>query len=78
MAKPAYRAYTVIKREPKANGDNNDYWLNLGAVFPHEDGEGFNVLLQSLPLDGKIVLRVYKDDEPEEETKPKGKPHYKK
>ena len=35
MAKPAYRAYTVIKRE-----DKDDYWLNLGACYPHEDGEG--------------------------------------
>ena len=60
MAKPAYRAYTVIKRENK-----DDYWLNLGVAFPHEDGEGFNLLLQALPLDGKIVLRTYKEDEEE-------------
>ena len=39
MAKPAYRAYTVIKRE-----DKDDYWLNLGVAFRHEDGEGFNLL----------------------------------
>ena len=46
-------------------------------AFPHEDGEGFNLLLQALPLDGKIVLRTYKEDE-EEEKAPKGKPQYKK
>jgi hypothetical protein len=72
VAKPAYRAYTVIKRDNK-----DDYWLNLGVAFPHEDGEGFNLLLQALPLDGKIVLRTYKEDE-EEEQKGKGKPQYKK
>jgi hypothetical protein len=72
MAKPAYRAYTVIKRENK-----DDYWLNLGVAFPHEDGEGFNLLLQAMPLDGKIVLRTYKEDE-EEEQKGKGKPSNKK
>ena len=72
MAKPAFRAYTVIKREGK-----DDYWLNLGVAFPHEDGEGYNLLLQALPFDGKIVLRTYKEDE-EEEQKPKGKPQYKK
>ena len=48
MAKPAYRAYTVIKRE-----DKDDYWLNLGACYPHEDGEGFNLLLNALPVDRK-------------------------
>lgn len=68
MAKPTHRAYTVIKREGK-----EDYWLNLGVAFAHDDGEGFNILLQAFPLDGKLVLRTYKEDEPEEE-KPKGKP----
>jgi hypothetical protein len=63
---PAYRAYTVIKREGK-----DDYWLNLGVAFAHEDGEGFNLLLQALPTDGKLVLRRYKEDA--EEEKPKGK-----
>lgn len=67
MAAPAYRAYTVIKREGK-----DDYWLNLGVAFPHDDGEGFNLLLQALPLDGKIVLRTYKESE-EDEQKVKAK-----
>jgi hypothetical protein len=39
----------------------------LGAAFPHQSGDGFNVILQALPLpsgDGtcKIVLRPPKDD----------------
>jgi hypothetical protein len=38
MSAPAYRAYTVIKRDGK-----DDFWLNLGVAFPHEDGEGFNL-----------------------------------
>jgi hypothetical protein len=68
MSKPAYRAYTVVKRENK-----DDYWLNIGVCFAHEDGDGFNLLLQALPIDGKIVLRRYKEDE-EEEKVTKGKP----
>ena len=69
MAKPAYRAYSVIKREGK-----EDFWLNLGVAFPHEDGEGFNVLLQALPVDAKIVLRTYKESEQEQtEVIEKGK-----
>ncbi len=69
MAKPAFRAYTVVKHEGK-----EDYWLNLGIAFPHDDGEGFNLLLQALPIDGKIVLRTYKE---EEDDKSKGKPPHK-
>jgi hypothetical protein len=63
VANPAYRAYTVVKREGK-----DDFWLNLGVAFAHEDGEGFNILLQALPTDAKLVLRTYKE-KPEEQEK---------
>jgi hypothetical protein len=67
--KPAFRAYTVIKREGK-----EDFFLNIGVCYDHSDHGGYNLLLQALPLDGKIVLRRYKDDEEEEaEEKPKAK-----
>ncbi len=73
MSAPAYRAYTVIKREGK-----EDYWLNLGVAFRHEDGEGLNVLLQAMPLDGKFVLRTYKEREEEQkEVVEKGKKYKK-
>jgi hypothetical protein len=68
MATPAYRAYTVIKREGK-----DDYWLNLGVAFAHEDGQGFNILLQALPTDAKLVLRTYKEQPEEQEKVIKGK-----
>jgi hypothetical protein len=53
LRQPAYRAYTVIKREGQ-----DDFWQALGAAFPHQDGKGFNIVLQALPIDGKIVLRA--------------------
>ena len=46
MAK-MYRVYSVIER-PK----QDDFWLNIGMAFPHEKGDGFNVVLQALPLHG--------------------------
>jgi hypothetical protein len=63
MAK-MYRVYSIIER-PK----QDDYWLNIGVAFPHEDGEGFNVILQALPVhgNGKIVLRAYDPDKHETE-----------
>lgn len=54
---PTYQAYTVVKREGQ-----DDFWLNIGAAFMHQDGEGFNVVLQALPINGKIVLRPPKSD----------------
>ena len=59
MAK-MYRVYSIIER-PK----QDDYWrLNIGVAFPHENGDGFNVILQALPLhgNGKLVLRAYDAD----------------
>jgi hypothetical protein len=55
---PTHRAYSVIRREGQ-----DDFWLNLGLVFPHKDGNGFNIMLQALPLDGRIVCREISDDD---------------
>jgi hypothetical protein len=68
MSAPAFRAYTISKREPLPDGKNNDFWLNIGVAFPHEDGQGFNVLLQAMPTDGKIVLRRYREKPEEQEA----------
>ena len=51
---PMFRAYTIIDRK---NGD--PFWLNIGVAFIHRDTKGLNIMLQALPLDGKLVLRNY-------------------
>ena len=38
------------------------------VAFAPDDGEGFNILLQALPVDAKLVLRTYKE-KPEEQEK---------
>ena len=55
MAK-MYRVYSVIER-PK----QDDSWLNIGMAYAHEKGDGFNVILQVLPLhgNGRLVLRAF-------------------
>ena len=53
---PIYRAYTIVEREKDV-----PFWLNIGSAFVHKDGKGFNVFLQALPLDGKLVLRLYEE-----------------
>jgi hypothetical protein len=52
-----YRVCSVIQR-PKAE----DYWLNIGAAFPHEDEQGFmpcrcmgKLVLRAVEADGKVV-----------------------
>ena len=59
---PTHRAYSVIKREGQ-----DDYWLNLGLAFPHKDGKGFNIMLQAIPFDQKIVIREITGDDKDTE-----------
>ena len=55
-----HRAFSVIKREGQ-----EDYW-----VPEHADGKGYNVILRTLLIDGKLVLRVPKSDEGENRPPP--------
>jgi hypothetical protein len=55
---PSHRVYAVTK-----NGKRN-FWQPIGAVWPHSDGEGFNLKLDYLPLnDAEIVIRKPKAEE---------------
>ena len=63
---PTHRAYSVIRR----GEGQDDFWLNIGLVFPHKDDGGFNIMLQAFPLDGKIVCREITANEEAEETIP--------
>jgi hypothetical protein len=63
---PTHRAYSVIRREGQ-----DDYWLNVGLVFPHKDGDGFNIMLQAFPLDGKIVCRKIDDETDQQQPPPR-------
>ena len=51
---PDFRAYTAIRREGQ-----KDFWVDVGAAFMHSDGSGMNVVLQAMPLDGRIILRPF-------------------
>lgn len=49
---PVLIAYTV-KRSPKTT---RAIWTRIGEAFPHDVGAGLTIVLDSLPLDGRIVL----------------------
>lgn len=65
----SHRAYSVIRREGQ-----DDYWLNIGLMFPHKDDAGFNIMLQAFPLDGKIVCRAITAEDEAEEAAPSRRP----
>lgn len=58
---PTHKVYTVEDRE----GEKEPFWTRIGSAFPHKDGNGFNIVLSALPLNGRLVLREIEDEEPE-------------
>jgi hypothetical protein len=54
--RPTHVAYSVRERENKKSE-----WRPIGVAWQHGDGKGFNVVLDALPLDGKVVLRSSED-----------------
>ena len=53
---PSHIAYQVREREGRKS-----FWTRIGSAWPHTDGKGFNIQLDSVPLDGRITLRVATD-----------------
>lgn len=39
---------------------NNAFWTKIGAAWTHDDGNGLNLTLKLLPLDGRVVIRTAK------------------
>ena len=55
--KPTDTAFTV--RDYKtSDGKDKGRWLEIGAAWVHKDGKGFDVTLEALPVDGRLVLRL--------------------
>jgi hypothetical protein len=54
----AAKAPTHVAYQVRDGKDDKGFWTRIGAAWPHSDGKGFNVTLDSVPLDGRIVLRV--------------------
>lgn len=48
---PSHIAYHVRNRE-----GGKGFFTRIGAAWPTKDGKGFNVQLDSVPLDGRITL----------------------
>ena len=48
--KPALIAYAVTGEGKQA------FWTRIGSAWPHQHGEGFNIELNALPVNGRIVL----------------------
>ena len=50
---PSHIVYQVRDREGQKG-----FWTRIGSAWSHADGNGFNIQLDCVPLDGRITLRV--------------------
>jgi hypothetical protein len=52
---PTHRA--VIGRDYKdAAGTDKTHWTEIGAAWPIKEGKGLRVVLDAIPVDGKLML----------------------
>lgn len=49
---------SFIASQVNEGKDGKSHFDRIGAAFEHGDGDGHTVLLDSMPLDGRIVLRT--------------------
>lgn len=54
--RPDLAAYVVRDREDKKSN-----WREIGVAFKHKDGKGFDLLLDAVPVSGRVVLREIED-----------------
>jgi hypothetical protein len=50
---PSHIVYHVRDRE-----GGEGFWTRIGAAWAHNDGKGLNIQIETMPLDGRITLRV--------------------
>jgi len=50
--KPTHRIYRVIGEGKNAS------WTPIGAAWPNQDGMGFSITCDAIPLQGRLVMRV--------------------
>ena len=57
--KPTHRAF-IVKNFTDKDGKEKSRWLEIGSVWPHEDGKGFDREARRRADRRKIVIRLDK------------------
>jgi hypothetical protein len=59
-SKPTHIAYVVSN--PKEGSDKKAIWREVGAVWPHKNGNGFDVVVpEGIAVSGRIVCTEPKE-----------------
>jgi len=60
--KPAFIAYAVTGEGKQT------FWTRIWSAWPHQASEGFNIELNALPMNGRIVLMLPKAEQSTDEV----------
>ena len=62
MNKPTHLAYVVKDVKPGSHPDKGAVWHRVGAVWPHKNGNGFDLVIpEGISVSGRIVITERKD-----------------
>lgn len=65
MSKPSHIAYIV--KDPPEGSDKQAQWREIGAVWPHKNGKGFDVVIyEQISVSGRITCTERKEKAPEQ------------
>lgn len=64
-----------VTREYGEGKEAKTFWSRVGVAWKHKNGEGYNILLDAVPVDGKLVmLPPPEDKEGDAPGKSRGRP----
>jgi type IV secretory pathway TraG/TraD family ATPase VirD4 len=59
-SKPSHRTFVVT--QAKEGSDQKGFWHEVGVVWPHKSGKGFDVVIpEGISVSGRIVCTEPKD-----------------
>jgi len=59
-SKPSHIAYVVT--DPKEGTDRKPIWREVGAVWPHKNGSGFDIVIpEGIAVSGRLVCTERKE-----------------
>jgi hypothetical protein len=56
--RPTFTAFSV--RDYTKNGTKESDWSRIGCAWLHKDGEGFDIILEATPVNGRVAIRKNK------------------
>lgn len=54
----ASKTLSHIVHNVRVREGGEGFWTRIGAAWAHNDGKGFNIQVETVPLDRRITFRV--------------------